>query len=266
MLARDESMFYNMFSLPNAEHDETSDDSPLVLQDEPENIHSLLWILYAPKTVASAASDITRGNIDRLIRCLEMANKYHFGSIETWALETLRVAFLDSEMKHIGEDEEASHAHDTTQHGFTFGMLVRVTKMTNQIVSEQASSLKGALHIIEANDLRLPRGLVYHNILANQASWRDSPLLNREQKVNLLAGYHKLQETKCNAERLDKLPHYRHSSTFSLRRLYHQVENHLRREGLPTRHHDKCCTRRDVGRVQSKCVSKRQYDARDRRV
>ncbi|PPQ64834.1 hypothetical protein CVT24_008199 [Panaeolus cyanescens] len=230
MLARDGSMFHNMFTLPSDDtsHNETSDQNPLVLQDEVKPLRALLWILYAlPGDIASAALDTGYNNIDRLAHCLEMANKYHFVSIETWAYSTLS-SVLQTLISKQEEDESEegifpianiqriSHICVKTSSPKS-SLFTQVQKVWSRSVLlattlEQIATVLIALDDFD-NTFKIPRGLAYYQILTVWSeSWRNSSFLDREQKIRLLAGYHNLSRTRSEAELRKQLSAFEHSS------------------------------------------------------
>ncbi|PPQ64836.1 hypothetical protein CVT24_008201 [Panaeolus cyanescens] len=230
MLSRDGSMFHNMFSMPNASSEQTSEDNPLVLQDNAKCFRSLLWILYAlPPEITAATSDVTSDNIYRLIDCLKLANKYHFSAIQSWTSETLS-SILACLLKD-NDKEQQSESRAIRRN--TRDILVRLSevvinatdagsvRLTSDLrtvwrcVIKKADTLQelvGILRILEEHDFRGLQGLAYHRILAKWPSWRKSSLLNRDQKIKLLAGYHSLQDTSYSASLLNELSAFQHSA------------------------------------------------------
>ncbi|KAJ8508221.1 hypothetical protein ONZ45_g9495 [Pleurotus djamor] len=92
MLARDNSSFVAMFSLPQGDNmaEGASDTNPIVLVGEtPEEFRHFLWALYALphelRVVNSPSADL-----NQLIAIARVANKYSFKSLETWALDAIQ--------------------------------------------------------------------------------------------------------------------------------------------------------------------------------
>ncbi|TFK87481.1 hypothetical protein K466DRAFT_586332 [Polyporus arcularius HHB13444] len=93
-LGRDSSAFQHMFSMPmdNVPPENTegcSDKNPIRLYGESaERFRALLSVIYdlplQLQTYNTPAADV-----ERLLTIAEMTNKYHFASIETWAVDAL---------------------------------------------------------------------------------------------------------------------------------------------------------------------------------
>ncbi|KIP10200.1 hypothetical protein PHLGIDRAFT_101543 [Phlebiopsis gigantea 11061_1 CR5-6] len=94
LLAKDGSLFSSMFSLPQGKHEVegASDDSPIWLQGESvAEFKNFLWVLYAlPHELADISTpQIDLPRLNRLIDIARVSFKYHFRSIETWALDVI---------------------------------------------------------------------------------------------------------------------------------------------------------------------------------
>ncbi|THG95384.1 hypothetical protein EW026_g6259, partial [Hermanssonia centrifuga] len=93
LLGKDGSLFSSMFQLPQGEHEpEGTDACPIVLQgDTVAEFKHFLWVLYALPhellEVTSPQIDLTR--LSRLIDIARISFKYHFKSLETWALDVI---------------------------------------------------------------------------------------------------------------------------------------------------------------------------------
>ncbi|KAG5220147.1 BTB domain-containing protein [Salix suchowensis] len=92
MLARDNSSFGTMFTLPQGDNvtEGYSDATPIVLVGETvEEFRHFLWVLYALphelRIVTSPGADL-----NQLIAIARVANKYSFKSIETWSLDAIQ--------------------------------------------------------------------------------------------------------------------------------------------------------------------------------
>ncbi|KAI0369370.1 hypothetical protein BV20DRAFT_946171 [Pilatotrama ljubarskyi] len=98
LLGRDNSAFQHMFSMPVVQGggglpsqcvEGYSDDDPVHLYGESvERFRDLLSVLYdLPPQLQ--AYNTPEANVDRLLAICEMTNKYHFASIEAWAIDAL---------------------------------------------------------------------------------------------------------------------------------------------------------------------------------
>ncbi|KAI0755085.1 hypothetical protein C8Q80DRAFT_1142848 [Daedaleopsis nitida] len=93
-LGRDSSAFQHMFSIPNAcvpSHnlEGYSDDNPIRLYGESvERFKALLSVIY-DLPLQLQVYNTPAANVERLLTIAEMADKYHFASIETWAVDAL---------------------------------------------------------------------------------------------------------------------------------------------------------------------------------
>ncbi|KAI0766450.1 hypothetical protein BD413DRAFT_481069 [Trametes elegans] len=83
-----------MFSIPSQDvhwqnEEGSSDDNPIRLYGESaERFRALLSVIYDLPSQLQAYNT-PGGNIDRLLTICEMTNKYHFASMETWAVDAL---------------------------------------------------------------------------------------------------------------------------------------------------------------------------------
>lgn len=94
LLAKDGSLFSSMFSLPQGESEVegTSDSCPIHLTGETvSEFRNFLWVLYAlPHELGEITipqMDLPR--LDRLVDIARVSFKYHFRSLETWALDVI---------------------------------------------------------------------------------------------------------------------------------------------------------------------------------
>ncbi|GJE97124.1 hypothetical protein PsYK624_133350 [Phanerochaete sordida] len=94
LLAKDGSLFSSMFTLPQGDQEAegTSDNCPVHLTGEtvPE-FKNFLWVLYAlPHELAEITlPQIDLSRLNRLIDIARVSFKYHFRSVETWALDVI---------------------------------------------------------------------------------------------------------------------------------------------------------------------------------
>ncbi|KAI0685802.1 hypothetical protein BC835DRAFT_1289369 [Cytidiella melzeri] len=94
LLSKDSSLFSSMFELPQGDKvsEGSSDSCPIHLNGESVvEFKNFLWVLYAlPHEVCLVTSP--QIDLDRLSRLIDIARvsfKYHFKSIETWALDVI---------------------------------------------------------------------------------------------------------------------------------------------------------------------------------
>ncbi|KAF8651955.1 hypothetical protein AX16_004598 [Volvariella volvacea WC 439] len=82
-----------MFSLPPPADRSTpqgsTDETPIVLQDDPEEFRALCWVVYALPSEIISQNDVKRVDIPRLVSLARISRKYQFESIERWTLEVL---------------------------------------------------------------------------------------------------------------------------------------------------------------------------------
>jgi len=91
LLTQDSSAFVEMFSLPQAEttlREGSSDSNPVVLVDDVEEFRALCWVLYA-LPIETQSIDIKREDIPKVLNVASIAHKYHFISLETWAVNAI---------------------------------------------------------------------------------------------------------------------------------------------------------------------------------
>ncbi|PIL22421.1 hypothetical protein GSI_15109 [Ganoderma sinense ZZ0214-1] len=94
-LGRDSSAFQHMFDMPAQSHvlsqnmEGCSDENPIRLYGESvERFRALLSVIY-DLPLQLQIYNTPAANVDRLLTIAEMTNKYHFASIETWAVDAL---------------------------------------------------------------------------------------------------------------------------------------------------------------------------------
>ncbi|KAM5530573.1 hypothetical protein V8D89_015767 [Ganoderma adspersum] len=94
-LGRDSSAFQHMFDMPAQSHvlsqnmEGCSDENPIRLYGESvERFRALLSVIY-DLPLQLQIYNTPSANVDRLLTIAEMTNKYHFASIETWAVDAL---------------------------------------------------------------------------------------------------------------------------------------------------------------------------------
>ncbi|KDR83103.1 hypothetical protein GALMADRAFT_238925 [Galerina marginata CBS 339.88] len=240
ILARDGSTFENMFALDNVdrqatepsrinqtsgrfrsgsdtfEQDGVSDENPIQMQgDTVDEFRDLLWSLYAlPHEIMLAMS--SEGDTVKLSNVARMAHKYHFGTTESWALQALLTCV---------QTPTAASSSDTPGSSSTRGghlethALIQITEaavlcmhpaLLNAVklkwkarISDR-KDLGAAINVTERLGLRDLCGLAYYNtLLQGRDVWEAEPLLNREQRIRLLSGYHNLSRA---GEQLADLP------------------------------------------------------------
>lgn len=253
LLSRDGSLFSDMFAIPqgNLEEDGSSDDNPLVLHgDTVQEFKSFLWSLYALPhelmVIHTANADITH-----LINIARVSFKYHFGSIETWALDAINehVNRKDSPLLSILTtnpptqaslrkiSDQISRLMRLAQLCDHERLLLTMTSLLRKLMG-LSNSLRYAhlaMSLADELDLRELRGMAYHEVMQKAvvvarpegyraSTIRDSDeekdeqfdskgrlIVTRQQQLRILQGYYRLT---CAWEKLRNEPvHFNHAAT-----------------------------------------------------
>lgn len=212
-LTKDKSTFDTMFSLPSDSSSDSSmtvgpegesDDNPIRLQgDTAEEFRALLWALYAlPNELMTAMTD--DANCMQLLHIARIAHKYQFKSIETWASTALsryyaRIGAFEG-LSTLNNDSDDPNTPSLTQITELAGLcenhelLEAAVDKWRRLVSE-GKDVALAISLAERLNIRPLLGLSYHSMMLNgKAHWDSEPLLARNQKVRLLAGYYSLSK------------------------------------------------------------------------
>ncbi|KAF9645793.1 hypothetical protein BDM02DRAFT_3100854 [Thelephora ganbajun] len=212
-LTKDKSTFDTMFSLPSDSSSDSSmtvgpegesDDNPIRLQgDTAEEFRALLWALYAlPNELMVAMTD--DANCMQLLHIARIAHKYQFKSIETWASAALsryytRIGAFEG-LSTVTNDSDDANTPSLTQITELAGLcenrelLEASVDKWKRLVSE-GKDVALAIGLAERLNIRPLLGLAYHSMMLNgRTNWDSEPLLTRNQKVRLFAGYYSLSK------------------------------------------------------------------------
>ncbi|KIL59055.1 hypothetical protein M378DRAFT_188059 [Amanita muscaria Koide BX008] len=192
LLSRDSSSFTNMFTLPQGDKpvQGKSDDNPvLLLGDTVTEFKHFLWALYAlPSEIAAVSSQF--GDLTLLSDIAQVANKYFFKSVETWALDVVyaRVSRIQQRLKGVDSGTHTSPSFQLSKTGSSipvddipmdqFTRLLRLSQicvhepLLDAIVSILSHSTKTslqhafrAMNIADELDIPSLRGVAYLEVL-----------------------------------------------------------------------------------------------------
>ncbi|TFK52351.1 hypothetical protein OE88DRAFT_1698157 [Heliocybe sulcata] len=201
LLARDSSAFQNMFSFPTNDKEVvegSSDEYPVpLIGDTAEKFRVLLSVMYALPLELQAYNSTTAA-IDSLMTIAEMTNKYHFTTMETWAVDALHNVLSGAYGKP--QTDLATCNSTTLARLLETAILCNHTGLRSLIVSKWANrillrDIGPALAIVVADRhaLRSLQGIAYYVQLMEVGSdpqkLRADTTLNRDQRARLLSGH-----------------------------------------------------------------------------
>jgi len=143
-------------------------------------------------------------NCMQLLHIARIAHKYQFKSIETWASTALsryysRIGAFEG-LSTVSNDSDDANTPSLTQITELAGLcenrelLEAAVDKWKRLVSE-GKDVALAIGLAERLNIRSLLGLAYHSMMLNGKShWDSEPLLARNQKVRLLAGYYSLSK------------------------------------------------------------------------
>ena len=223
-LIRDQSAFESMFSCPTVtppdELEGNSDDNPIQLQgDSVEEVRALIGYLYSLcvcpfiRSMAyiltvfvcrphEVQTDLTDGNdFDNCCRLARIAHKYHFNSIEKWALNIIKTFWISRDVgTSIPRILQTTQLASLCQHADLVGIVteswIKVVKTGN------VSEIGLAIRIAEQYGLPTVKGRAYYAMMIlGRNVWEKNGVLMVSQRLRLLSGFHDLVQL-CN--RLEK--------------------------------------------------------------
>ena len=143
-------------------------------------------------------------NCMQLLHIARIAHKYQFKSIETWASAALsryytRIGAFEG-LSTVTSDSDEANTPSLTQITELAGLCenrelldASVDKWKRLVAEGKDVAL--AIGLGERLNIRSLLGLAYHSMMLNgKGHWDSEPLLTRNQKVRLLAGYYSLSK------------------------------------------------------------------------
>lgn len=141
-------------------------------------------------------------NCMQLLHIARLTHKYQFKSIETWASGALsryynRLGAFDA-IPTVTSDSDDSQTPSLVQITEIAGLcenqdLLDATAGKWRRLVLEGKDVALAIGIAESLNIRSLLGLAYHAmLLSGRARWDTEPLLNRNQRVRLLAGHYSL--------------------------------------------------------------------------
>ncbi|EPQ54673.1 hypothetical protein GLOTRDRAFT_130023 [Gloeophyllum trabeum ATCC 11539] len=198
---RDSSAFQHMFTFPAGDKqlaEGSNDDYPVrLVGDTVDQFRALLSIMYAlPPELQSYNSPTA--DIDNLITVAEITNKYHFASVETWAVDALHdvlsgtyglpqtdLAICDSALMARLLETAILCNHTRLR-------SLIVSKWTNRILLRDLSPTL-AIVLADRHMLRSLQGIAYYVQLMEMGSdlskLKADKALSRDQRARLLSGH-----------------------------------------------------------------------------
>ncbi|KAK7681595.1 hypothetical protein QCA50_015328 [Cerrena zonata] len=189
ILSKDSSIFSSMFQLPQGENavDGMSDDQPLILSgDNVSEFKHFLWALYAlPHELMSIHTP--QADVVRLVDIARVSYKYHFKSLEAWALDAINdhVNRKDSALFTFPSPSPSGFAisRGTFQANSTqLSQLIRLAQLCDheRLLSTMITLLKRmmsqgieyahlAMTLADELDLRTLRGVAYLEVMQKAA-------------------------------------------------------------------------------------------------
>lgn len=155
---------------------------------------------HRPHELMIAVSD--EANCMQLVHIARLTHKYQFKSIETWASAALtrfysRFGAFDG-ISTVASDTDDPQTPSLAQITELAGLCENQELLDAAVVKWRRLVLEGkdvalAIGIAESLNVRSLLGLAYHAMmLAGRANWEMEPLLDRNQRVRLLAGHYSL--------------------------------------------------------------------------
>jgi hypothetical protein len=190
-----------MFRLPRGdEHSQSegsSDQNPVFLSgDTTEQFRALLWVLYA------LPSELQHVPIERLINIAIITHKYHFESIESWAIEELFIAVRRYHLHTMSADIYARVLE--------VAILCEHAQLRDVLIEDSISRIlwyglspEPLLAVAERHGLRKLQGVAYYrqltqldrtaiNTNSGTSRLQFGPAFSMEQRFRLLSGYQSL--------------------------------------------------------------------------
>ena len=143
-------------------------------------------------------------NCMQLLHIARIAHKYQFKSIETWASAALsryytRIGAFEG-LSTVTNDSDDANTPSLTQITELAGLCenrellgAAVDKWKRLVMEGKDVAL--AIGLAERLNIRSLLGLAYHSMMLNgKGHWDSEPLLTRNQKVRLFAGYYSLSK------------------------------------------------------------------------
>jgi hypothetical protein len=234
-LIKDQSAFEGMFSCPTVASPKgvegESDDNPIRLQgDSVAEMRALIGYLYSlcvslrsvdglylyyfvcrPHEIQKALTD----DDAFLGRCrlARIAHKYHFDSIEKWALDTIKSFWMSCDETSIPLLTEttnlASLCHDADLVGIVTDSWIHI------VDAGTVSDIGLAIQIAEQHSLARVKGRAYYAMMIlGRDVWERDGLLTAPQRMKLLSGFYDFVQIWNRFEKQDP-PKITHSACTS---------------------------------------------------
>ncbi|TFK33027.1 hypothetical protein BDQ12DRAFT_691724 [Crucibulum laeve] len=190
ILSKDGSTFANLFVLPTqlGSSEEGNDDrNPICLQgDTAEQFRALLWALYA--LPAEIIQFTMFAGDHRFYHIARLANKYHFATTETWALEAIPGYFnrIDTQLV-VADLIPATEVAFLCEHD----ELKKLTVSRWKHYLGEPTDIVAAINISEKLNIPDLLGEAYHRMmLLGREVWDSS--LTASQRIRLLSGFYNI--------------------------------------------------------------------------
>ncbi|THH03353.1 hypothetical protein EW145_g6326 [Phellinidium pouzarii] len=202
ILSRDSSSFSTLFMLPQGElrTEGGSDDNPVILKGDTANdFRNFLWAMYAMPHELKALFD-TQSDVAKLLDIANVANKYSFKSLETWACDALQQCVArrpfplsDSNPVHRAQLTRIIQLAQLCQHE---RLLQTIVSAMRNLLTTYPTFLTLALSLADELAPPIPSltGAAYFSALLRGPAFWDAPdmHLTIHQRLRILTGYHRL--------------------------------------------------------------------------
>lgn len=217
VLERDNSAFSKMFRFHPSQADDTDDTNPICLSDSVDQFRDLLRVLYSfPKELPKLDIDgSNRNKLPRLLNVGELALKYRFTTLETWAVEHLRLIISDDSFcltddgarKELDIDDTMARVLEFSVAGDHHSLLDAVVKklMTQVLWHDFFPGLRllevSERHSLQSTSLHRLLGVLYYRMLVTLETTEPTsthtqpifpPLMNLEKRMRFLSAYQSL--------------------------------------------------------------------------
>ncbi|TFK34741.1 hypothetical protein BDQ12DRAFT_737979 [Crucibulum laeve] len=167
----------------------SSDENALVLHDNLEDFRALCWALYALPMELHEQDDYKTADLTKLIRLVSISNKYHFITLEKWAIDRIT--------KHCSNITSNHFLHSCSQELFETMLSLAVTCHAYplrkdietawlQRLKNDSSMLSEALNVASRLGLREFQGVAYYQqLVAVNSSASQSGIVSVPPKIKL---------------------------------------------------------------------------------
>jgi len=184
-----------MFEVPEGSgnvREGTSEEHPIVLDEDLEEFRSLLWALHLlPNQVAALINGApAKETCMQLLQVASLAHKYLFEDLDRWALETVH-AFMEKLPFNLCQQFLLKFLRVTLM--CEPDALHTSEDLVRQALEASKVDLVDVITVAETLGLDGLAGEAYHRMLVG-GTWLKDPALTYAQRTNLLYGYHVFTE------------------------------------------------------------------------